>query len=71
MPAYIDGTREAMPKGRLFPAHRRVVVRIGAPIYPPANGQRHRYEQMTAQARSRIEDMKRRRSRECPMTSAA
>jgi 1-acyl-sn-glycerol-3-phosphate acyltransferase len=59
VPAYIHGTREAMPKGRLFPAHRRVVVRIGVPIYPHANGGVGRNHQwLAAQARSRIEDMR-------------
>ena len=60
VPAYIQGTREAMPKGRLFPVHRRVVVRIGAPIYPHANGSGggRNHDWMAAQARSRIEDMR-------------
>lgn len=62
VPAYIHGTREAMPKGRLFPAHGRVVVRIGAPIYPHANDKvrgRHHHDWMAAEARIRIEDMRR------------
>jgi long-chain acyl-CoA synthetase len=53
VPAYIQGTREAMPKGRFFPAHRRVTVRIGTPIYPDSNGRK--YDWMVSQARSRIE----------------
>ena len=58
VPAYIEGTREAMPKGRLFPARRRVTVRIGAPIYPHTSGSGRNHDWMAAQARSRIEDMR-------------
>ena len=58
VPAYIEGTREAMPKGRLFPARGRLSVRIGAPIYPHTNGSGRHHDWMAAQARSRIEDMR-------------
>lgn len=58
VPAYIHGTREAMPKGRLFPARRPVAVRIGAPIYPYTDSGGRNHDWMAAQARSRIEDMR-------------
>ena len=50
-----------MPKGRFFPSHKRVAVRIGAPIYPhsngtPAGGRRHDW--IVAQVRLRIDEMR-------------
>jgi len=33
VPAYIDGSRESWPKGRLLPRPHRVLVTIGEPIY--------------------------------------
>lgn len=32
LPVYIDGTRQALPKGGLFPRSRRLAARIGAPL---------------------------------------
>jgi 1-acyl-sn-glycerol-3-phosphate acyltransferase len=34
VPAYIEGSAERMPKGRMFPAPGSVHVHIGAPILP-------------------------------------
>jgi 1-acyl-sn-glycerol-3-phosphate acyltransferase len=36
VPAYIEGSRTVMPKGRLFPVPGRIGVHIGAPIFPGA-----------------------------------
>jgi 1-acyl-sn-glycerol-3-phosphate acyltransferase len=61
VPAYIDGTRDAMPKGRSFPASRRVTVRIGAPVYPnihPAATPGETYDNIVLEARKRIEEMR-------------
>ena len=61
VPAYIHGTGDAMPKGRFFPTHKRVAVRIGAPIYPHSNGNAsgdRRHDWMVAQVRLRIDEMR-------------
>lgn len=36
VPAYIDGSRTVLPKGRWFPVPGRMAVRIGTPIVPGA-----------------------------------
>ena len=61
VPAYVHGTGDAMPKGRFFPAHKQVAVRIGVPIYPHSNGNAagvRRHDWMVAQARLRIDEMR-------------
>jgi len=61
VPAYIAGTREAMPKGRFFPAPGRITVRIGAPVYPerdPAAANSTAYDNIVLEARRRIEELK-------------
>ena len=37
VPAYIDGSGRAMPRGRPFPAPGRVAVHIGEPLFPDAS----------------------------------
>jgi 1-acyl-sn-glycerol-3-phosphate acyltransferase len=54
VPAYIEGTGKAMPKGRFFPAPRPVRIRIGTPVLP----EDHDYESMVMEARKRIDAMK-------------
>lgn len=61
VPAYIEGTRQAMPKGRFFPSPRRLTIRIGAPIDPralssTANGRA--YDCIVMEARKRIEGLR-------------
>jgi len=61
VPAYVHGSGDAMPKGRFFPAHKQVAVRIGLPIYPHSNGNApgaRRHDWMVAQARLRIDEMR-------------
>jgi 1-acyl-sn-glycerol-3-phosphate acyltransferase len=61
VPAYIEGTHEAMPKGRFFPAPRRVTIRIGEPIrFDPMQfgGNGEGYESIVTEAKRRIEAMK-------------
>ena len=61
VPAYVHGSGDAMPKGRFFPAHKQVAVRIGVPIYPNSNGDNpgvRRNDWMVTQARIRIDEMR-------------
>jgi 1-acyl-sn-glycerol-3-phosphate acyltransferase len=61
VPAYIEGSREAMPKGRFFPVPRPVTIRIGEPIYPEepaAAPQTQYYDSLVVEARKRIDAMR-------------
>jgi 1-acyl-sn-glycerol-3-phosphate acyltransferase len=61
VPAYIEGTRHAMPKGRFLPVPGPVTIRIGSPIHPDAvaSGANGRgYEFIVAEAKKRIDALK-------------
>ena len=59
VPAYIRGTREAMPIGRFFPHRNPVAVHIGSPIYPPGgNHGARRHTWIVEQARMRIDELR-------------
>jgi 1-acyl-sn-glycerol-3-phosphate acyltransferase len=61
VPAYVEGTREAMPKGRLFPIPRSVTIRIGQPILPDAmatNGNGRLYDDIVLEAKRRVHALK-------------
>jgi long-chain acyl-CoA synthetase len=61
VPAYIEGSGAAMPKGRFFPAPSPVTVRIGSPIFPRENASHaggRVYDDIVLEARRRIEAMK-------------
>lgn len=62
VPAYIDGTHAALPKGRWFPRPGRVRVRFGRPVMPGdwatvSPGQRARCGYVTAEIEQRIKDL--------------
>jgi 1-acyl-sn-glycerol-3-phosphate acyltransferase len=58
VPARIDGTHRAMPKGRWFPLPARICVRFGRPIRPeewaPVSGQKARCDYVTRELEQRI-----------------
>lgn len=58
VPVYIEGTREAMPKGRFFPFPCRITVRIGAAVHPDPSADGKAYGNIVLEARRRIEAMK-------------
>ena len=61
VPAFIQGTRDAMPKGRFLPSHRPLSIRIGAPIFPDVDGNgagSRKYDWIATEARRRIDEMR-------------
>jgi len=60
VPAYVEGTFRAMPKGRSLMKPSRIKVRIGEPIYPDAVGANNGhpkstvYRQLTSELKNRI-----------------
>jgi 1-acyl-sn-glycerol-3-phosphate acyltransferase len=66
VPAYIDGAREALPKGSWLPRPTRIRVRFGRPIRPaewaPLDGQKARCDYVTRELEQRIGDLSRNRA---------
>jgi 1-acyl-sn-glycerol-3-phosphate acyltransferase len=61
VPVYIDGTFEALPRGRSWPRLSKIEVRFGAPFMPadvlghdPAGDRRASYERLAAEMMARI-----------------
>lgn len=58
VPAYIDGARQALPKGSWLPRPTRIRVRFGQPIRPSewaiVNGQKARWDYVTRELEQRI-----------------
>jgi 1-acyl-sn-glycerol-3-phosphate acyltransferase len=63
VPAYIDGAREAMPKGAWLPRPARIRVRFGSAIRPAEwaalDGQKARCDYVTRELEQRIGDLAR------------
>ena len=65
VPAYIEGTYEALPKGRFFLKPKKVRIFIGKPIYPSqvrlqeSNGTlQSAYNQLTEMLQETINELK-------------
>jgi 1-acyl-sn-glycerol-3-phosphate acyltransferase len=63
VPAYIDGAREAMPKGAWLARPTRIRVRFGSPVRPAEwaalDGQKARSDYVTRELEQRIGDLAR------------
>jgi len=57
VPAVIKGAFEAWPRSRKIFRLRRISVRFGEPIDPPADGERDSYEGVRAEIQRRLEGM--------------
>ena len=58
LPAHINGTYQAMPKGRGVVKPRKIYVKIGEPIYPdnPENKKNGRYNETYRKITKKLED---------------